>query len=142
MNYKYGNFVVGNSTIDSGSPASVLNEVLTAGDKPVSIQFAQAYGGDAGLFIGIFLVPPNAIDPNSETLPSGVVGSIAITSAQYLPGGRTQDIPYTFSSDSGGRGNGINGAFVIPPYWGVWVAQDGSAGADWVVTCGGFELVD
>jgi len=142
MNYKYGNFVVGECTIGSGLPASVLNEVLTAGDKPVSIQFAQYYGGTGGVFLGLFLVPPNAIDPNSETLPSGVVGSIAIVSSEYGAGGRPADEPFVFASDNGGRGNGINGAFVIPPYWGVWAAQDGSAGTDWVVTCGGFELVD
>jgi len=141
MYYKYGNFVVGECTIGAGQSASVLNELLTAGDKPVSIQFCSFYGGTPGIEIGLFLVPPNAIDPNSETLPSGVVGSIAITNAEYGQGGATSDVPDTFAADNGGRGAAWNAKLCIPPYWSVCVAQDGSAGTDWVIACGGFELV-
>lgn len=142
MNYKYGDFIVGKGSIEASAGASSMYHVLTAGENLVEMQYADYWGGSGGQTAGLFLVPPNAIAPNTEPVPGSVVGCISITAAGYAVGGAyTADAPATFAADNGGRGVAWNPKLTIPPYWSVYVASPGSSAAAWYITVGGFELV-
>jgi hypothetical protein len=139
MTHNIGRFLIGEGDIPAGSDAQVLFRVFTAGEKPVQIEFVQYYGGDAGEFAQLILIPPNVLATGLK--PSDTSGTIAICSMGYLQGAfAVEDGPAALGSDNGGRGNPRFTPFVIPPFSSIAIMQNTANTAVWSCTIGGFEL--
>ena len=139
MTHALGRFRIAEGTIPAASTAEVLFRVFTAGTLPVQIHFVQYYGGDAGEYAQLILIPPNVLADGLK--PSDTSGTIAICSRQYLAGGgATVDQPDSLGSDNGGRGNPRFTPFTIPPFSSIAISQDTANTAAWVCTIGGFEI--
>lgn len=133
MTHTLGQFLVQEATIPAGSDQANLFRIFTAGEKAVSIEYMQYYGGDASETVQFFLVPANTTFP---TKPSITAGTLAITTFDLLRGGvSTVDHPNIVSLQ-----NPQGGRVIIPPY--ATLAFNMSAGntAAWVATVGGFEI--
>jgi len=57
---KLGRFIVGQGTIPGGGDAYITHRVITAGEKPIFIQAGTWWGGDAGEYIKLAMIMPNA----------------------------------------------------------------------------------
>ena len=138
-NYTLGQFVIAEGSIPGGSDAEKLFRVFTAGEKPIRIEFVQYYGGDAGEFAQLVLIPPNVMATGLS--PDATAGTIAICSMGYLQGAYAiENGAAALGCDNGGRGNPRFTAFVIPPYSSIAIMQDTANTAAWVCTIGGYEL--
>jgi hypothetical protein len=137
-NYTLGEFVISTGTIPASSDAEKLFRVFTAGSKPVRIEFVQYFGGDAGEFAQLTLIPPNVMAIGLEA--SATAGTIAITSGEYFIGAAAQNKPMSLGADNGGRGNPRFTPFIIPPFSSIAISQDTANTAEWSCTIGGYEL--
>lgn len=138
-NYTLGEFVIATGSIPASSDAEMLFRVFTAGDKPVRIEFVQYYGGDAGEFAQLVLIPPNVMATGLS--PSDTAGTIAICSMGYLQGAfAIQNGAATMACDNGGRGQSTVQPFVIPPFSSIAIMQNTANTAAWSCTIGGYEL--
>lgn len=138
-NYTLGKFLIGSGEIPGGSDAAILFRVFTAGEKPVRIEFVQYYGGDAGEFAQLVLIPPNVMA--TGLAPSDTAGTIAICSMGYLQGAfAVVDGAAALGCDNGGRGNPRFTAFIIPPFSSIAIMQNTANTAAWDCTIGGYEL--
>lgn len=138
-NYSLGQFLISEGSIPASSDAYKLFRVFTAGKKPVRIEFIQYYGGDAGEFAQLVLIPPNVMA--AGLAPSDTAGTIAICSMGYLQGAfAVVDGAAALGCDNGGRGNPRFTPFIIPPYSSVAVMQNTANTNAWVCTIGGYEI--
>jgi len=139
MTHKLGRFMISEGAIPAGSDAEICFRVFTAGKQPVRIEFIQYYGGDAGEYAQLVLIPPNIL--SSGLSPNDTSGTIAICSRQYLAGGQaTVNQPDSLGSDNGGRGNPRFTSFIIPSFSSIAIMQGTANTAAWSCTIGGFEL--
>jgi len=136
--HSLGRFIISEGAIPAGSDAEVLFRVFTAGKQPVRIEFIQYYGGDAGEFAQLILIPPNVLA--SGLKPSDTSGTIAICSASYFVGAATQNAPASLGSDNGGRGNPRFTPFIIPAFSSIAIMQGTANTAAWSCTIGGFQI--
>ena len=135
-----GAFIIATGDIPASSDAAKLFPVFSSPGALVKIQFVQYYGGDAGEFAQLVLVP-SGITINGTTGPADIPGTIAITPPEYMAGaGSTQAQPGALGADNGGRGTSWWGGFVLPPNYQIAVMQAAANTAAWSVTVGGFVL--
>ena len=135
MTHNLGRFLIQEATKPAGSTAEILTRVFTAGEKPVSIQYIQYYGGDAGEYLQLFLIPPNVMTAGLK--PSDTSGTLAITSYNLLKGATgTEDAPSTVVFANGG----LRPDVMIPPFASMAMSISAGNTAVWVCTVGGFEL--
>jgi hypothetical protein len=139
---KYGTFIIATGEIPAGSDGAKLFPLFSAPGAFVEIMFMQYYGGDSAEFAQLHLVPPTTT-LNGTTGPSDIPGCIGITPPEYMGGAvATQDKPWVFGADNGGRGTALTQRFIVPPNYQVGITQDTANTAAWVVTVGGFVLED
>jgi len=136
-----GRFLISSKEIPASSGAEKFFHLFTAPGVPVEIHFVQYHGGDATEFYQISLVPPT-ITLDGTLGPSDVAGTIAIVSPEYMGGGNgTVARPMALGSDNGGRGSPRFAKFIVPPDYQIAMIQGAGNAAAFVVTVGGFELV-
>lgn len=135
MTHSLGRFLIQEASVPAGSSAERLFRVFTAGEKPVSIQYIQYYGGDAGEYLQLFLIPANVLVDGLT--PSGTSGTIAITSYNLLKGATgTIEAPSAVVFANGG----LRPDVMIPPYASIAMNMSAPNTAAWVITVGGFEI--
>jgi len=139
--HKRERFIIATGEIPASSDASKLFPLFSAPGIAVRIEYIQYYGGDAGEFAQLILVPPTTVI-NGTTGPADIPGTIAITPPEYMAGALTQAKPGVMGADNGGRGTAFTQRFTVPPNYQVAVMQDTANTGAWVVTVGGFVLED
>jgi len=135
VTHSLGRFLIQEASVPAGSAAERLFRVFTAGEKPVSIQYIQYYGGDAGEYLQLFLIPPNVMSAGLK--PSDTAGTLAITNYNLLVGAKgTIEAPSTVVFANGALRSDV----MIPPYASVAMNMSAANTAAWVITVGGFEI--
>ena len=135
-----GRFLISTAEIPAASDASVFFPLFSAPGVPVEIQYVQWYGGDAGEFLQLLLIPPTVV--TTAQSPSDIPGTIAITNKAYMSGAyATIDNPAALGSNDGGRGSPRFEPFIVPPNYQICMMQNTGNAAAWSCTVGGFELV-
>lgn len=138
----YNSWIQSQGEITAGSDALVVFEIFSAAEKPVRVEQMHYFGGDAGEFMQLFLIPPNVLkDGVSVTQNLIPAGAIAITSKEFAGGAYGTDAqPGTWSADNGGRGTGRWSVFTIPAGFVIGAATNGSPSTAWNISIGGFEI--
>lgn len=137
---KLGNYIQGNMAIQSGD-AYIVQRVLTAGEKPVLIQAGSFWGGDAGEYLTLAILPPNVTgigakpishyveQGNAQVIFNGnIVGGYSADEAQSLFGAYTRQQMGT--------------AFYLPPHYTLVAYPQTANSAIWNISVGGFECED
>jgi len=133
MTHSYGRFIIDETTIPALSTAEVLFRVFTAGEKAVSIQYIQYYGGDASESLQLFLIPANVAAAGLK--PSGTAGTIAFTAGGVMRGNvGTVDLPATVIGEAAYYPK------IVPPFCSIGASMSAGNTAAYGITIGGFEI--
>jgi len=139
LTHSLGRFILATGTIPAGSSIETTHRIITAGKKPIEVQYISFYGGDEGESMQLILVPPNTLIAGGPI--GAVAGALALTANAYMAGAQgTVSSPMGLGSDNGGRGAPRFASFIIPPFAAIVGVPSASNAVEWNVTVGGFEL--
>ena len=142
MNGKFGQFRIQSGEVPAGSDNAIAWRIFTAGEHPVLITACSYYGGDSGEFGQMWLVPPNTL-VSGQSSPNTAEGWIALTNFGFAAGAyATEAKQATWSANDGGRGPGYPQSWLIPPNASIAFTLDTANTAAFVVTIGGFDVLE
>jgi hypothetical protein len=134
----YGKSVTGFGKIPTGSDQDTLWYVFTSGDKPVHIVNGAMWGGDAGEWISIYLLPAGSQKGGSNTAANvGGDPRNAINVYDQLKG--LSNTEANKRSIFGQYGGGMNGIYV-PPNHALAISSTTPNAVAWKMILQGFEL--